>query len=220
MYELHYKVDSKNIIVGWYHTSFTEQSKAIHEIYTKRTPNPIHLLIDPRMRSGSLNIKALITQKYKVNGKEVGPLFRDVPFTWKTTYAERLVLEQLIAQNTEMQSFFSADDNQFDDDQPEVKSPHTDPLHATLKKLLSSLDVINSYISQVLKGEITEDKSIGRQLHSIIGSVAQIDSVAFGKVFAESVQDILLIIYLAKQVKTQVALCERIHMYTSGPLIP
>jgi translation initiation factor 3 subunit F len=216
MYDLHRKVDSKNVIVGWYATAYSDQSRGIHEIFAQRVANPVHLLVDPRMKNGSLNVRTLCNYNLHLGGKEVGTVLREVSFLWKTTHAERLALEEMIGdlKGSPVMEHLPAEDvaeiNERD------REAETSDVHVTLKKLRSSLGVINEYVSKVLAGEVQEDKALGRQLHAIITTIPQIDSETFGKAFSDSIQDMLMVIYLSKLVKANTTVAEKTHNTMAG----
>jgi translation initiation factor 3 subunit F len=214
MYDLHRKVDSKNVIVGWYATAYSDQSRGIHEIFAQRVANPVHLLVDPRMKNGTLNVRTLCNYNLHLAGKEVGTVLREVPFLWKTNHSERLALEEMIGdlKGSAVMEHLPAEDVA----EINERDAGADDLHMTLKKLRSSLGVINEYVSKVLNGEVQEDKALGRQLHSIITTIPQIDSETFGKAFSDSVQDMLMVIYLAKLVKANTTVAEKTHNTMAG----
>lgn len=62
MYELHKKVNSSEVVVGWYSTGpdVTEHSVLIHEYYAREAKNPVHLTIDTTLRNGEMDMKAYI----------------------------------------------------------------------------------------------------------------------------------------------------------------
>eukprot|EP01010_Urceolus_cornutus_P000720 NODE_1232_length_1018_cov_153.498452_g946_i0.p1 GENE.NODE_1232_length_1018_cov_153.498452_g946_i0~~NODE_1232_length_1018_cov_153.498452_g946_i0.p1 ORF type:complete len:167 (+),score=43.19 NODE_1232_length_1018_cov_153.498452_g946_i0:55-501(+) len=80
MKEMHQKVASKDFIVGWYSSSYTENSQSLHDFYGGSIPNPIHMLIDPTLKGGLLNVKILVSQNLQLGETTLGPFFREVPF--------------------------------------------------------------------------------------------------------------------------------------------
>ena len=62
MYELHKRVNTSEIIVGWYSTGpdVSEASVLIHEYYSREAKTPVHLTVDTTLRSGKLGMQAYI----------------------------------------------------------------------------------------------------------------------------------------------------------------
>eukprot|EP00121_Abeoforma_whisleri_P010150 Awhi_evm1s9354 len=60
MYELHQKVNPKEVILGWYATGdkINDYSLLIHEFYSNQSPSPVHLTLDTLMSDGDMSIKA------------------------------------------------------------------------------------------------------------------------------------------------------------------
>lgn len=203
MYDLHLKVDPKNVIVGWYSTFFSDHSQPMHDFYSKKLGNPIHIIVDPRLQGESLHIKVLTTQKLTVAGKQIGPVFREIPFEWKTGEAETLALNLMTT---------PAHQALKDPDEQEVsaRSPLA-ALQLTSAKVLLQLTKAYDYVSKVLCAELKEDKAVGRALFSVVAQLPTINPATFDKVFNDSLQDMLMVIYLGKLMKTQLALTEKLH---------
>ncbi len=61
MFELYQRVNSKEMIVGWYATgAISTHTELIHEFYQRHTPNAIHLLVDTSLHANKMSLQALI----------------------------------------------------------------------------------------------------------------------------------------------------------------
>ena len=65
MYDLHKRVNSSEVVVGWYSTGpdVTEHSVLIHEYYNREARNPVHITIDTTLRNSEMGMKAYIRLK-------------------------------------------------------------------------------------------------------------------------------------------------------------
>lgn len=204
MKELYQKVDTKNFIVGWYSTSYTENSQSLHEFYAKNIPNPIHMLVDPNLKGGSLNVKTLVSQTMQLGGRPIGPLFREVPFEWKILDAGKIALAMMMQQRA------GKDQEEEEDDEMQSVKPW-EVLQVTMSRLHSNLGKAHTYVTKILNGEVKEDKNIGRALSSVMSQLPTVSPQTFDKVFNESLQDMLMVIYLSKLTKSQLSLNEKLH---------
>jgi len=204
MKELFQKVDTKNMIIGWYSTSYTENSQSLHDFYAKNIPNPIHMLVDPTLKGGSLNVKTLVSQTMTLGSHTVGPLFREVPFEWKMLDAGKIALAMMMQERAEKEN-----DEEEDEEMQSVKPWET--LQVTMARLQSNLCKSHNYVTKILNGEVKEDKNIGRSLSSVISQIPMVSPQTFDKVFNDSLQDMLMVIYLSKLTKSQLALNEKLH---------
>lgn len=204
MKELFQKVDNKNVIIGWYSTSYTENSQSLHEFYAKNIPNPIHMLVDTSLKGSSLNVKTLISQKLQLGGLAVGAFFREVTFEWKTLDAEKLALAMM------MQASASKAEAEDEDDESQGSKPW-ETLQVNMSRLHANLVRSHNYVTRILQGEVKEDKNIGRALSSVISQIPMVTPQTFDKVFNDSLQDMLMVTYLSKLTKAQLALTEKLH---------
>ena len=62
MYELHKRVNSAEVVVGWYSTGadVTEHSVLIHEYYAREAKNPVHITVDTTLRNTEMGKKAFV----------------------------------------------------------------------------------------------------------------------------------------------------------------
>ena len=65
-----------------------------------------------------------------------------------------------------------------------------------------------------MRGEIAPDNKIGRGLAEAINSVPKINSEAFDKLFNDSMQDLLMVVYLTSLGRTQLSITEKLNSIT------
>ncbi|XP_031566735.1 eukaryotic translation initiation factor 3 subunit F-like [Actinia tenebrosa] len=199
MYELANKANPKEQIVGWYATGpdVTEHSLLIHEYYSRETNNPIHLTVDTTLKNLKMAYKAYQSVKMGVPEKTEGTIFSQVPCEIKLTASEKVGIDVL--QRTK---FASKKTVSLISDMQHVTSA-TDDLSSMLG------DVIN-YIEAVMDGKITADNNVGRELKNFVDAVPKMTPEEFEAMLNSNMQDLLMIVYLSKVCKTQLALGEKL----------
>ena len=72
MHELHKKVNSSEVIVGWWATGreVKSQSTPIHEYYALQCSNPIHLVVDTSLTRDRMDIEAF-ARYFSCSGFEI-----------------------------------------------------------------------------------------------------------------------------------------------------
>lgn len=200
MLYLHQRVNMKEDVVGWYATGseITEYSNVIHDFY-KRTSegDAVHLLIDPAMSNGSMDVKAFISKPMGVPNGVVGSTF--VPLQCDVQYhePERIGLELMTKGLTS-----TTNTTALASDLAHVKKS-TD----ALQRMLTTC---SEYVNKVVSGEIQGDEKVGRYLLDTISAVPKVDAAQFEKTFNNVLQDLLMVVYLANLTRSQVILQEKI----------
>jgi len=74
------------------------------------------------------------------------------------------------------------------------------------------LDTVSDYVSRVVEqnGALPEG-NIGRFLASTVAALPTIEPSSLEKMFTNSLQDLLLVLYLSNLTKTQLALAEKLQ---------
>ena len=84
-------------------------------------------------------------------------------------------------------------------------------LEASIEKTQELLTVVAKYISDVRSGKVEGNVEIGRLLADTVAAVPAMKPGVFEKTFHNSLQDLLMVSYLAQMTRTQLALAERIQ---------
>ena len=82
-------------------------------------------------------------------------------------------------------------------------------LEIGIKKVVEMLDECVQYVDAVLRKERPADDAIGRCLADAVASVPSLEA-DFEKMFAQQLQDCLLVVYLANLARAQLAIGERL----------
>lgn len=203
MFELYQKVNPNEKIVGWYATGFevTEHSTLIHDFYSRETDNPIHLCLDTLLRDNKMAINAFVRAPMGVPDETVGFIFSPIKCELMIYEADRVGLDVLARTlTTDVRT-----DGKVNllSDLEQVSAAIT-----TLQKLIAeSLD----YVDKVLSGEKKGDPEIGRYLLDTVSAVPKVDASSFEKMFHNTLQDLLMVTYLANLTRTQVAIQEKLN---------
>jgi len=200
MFDLHRQVNSKETIVGWYATGseITEHSVLIHEFYSRETENPIHLCVDTDLKNERMAITAYVSASMGVPDMTVGTVF--TPILCETRFHETDDVGLQVLKRT-----LASPDN--------TSSLVTDLEHVSnsIMSLQDKITIALEYVDKVLTGKVPGDKKIGRYLLDTISAVPKIDPAEFEKMFNNSLQDLLMVVYLANLTRTQVVLQEKLN---------
>jgi len=199
MFELHKKVNSAEVIVGWFSTGLevSVHSVLIHDYYSRETKNPVHMTVDTFMRGGKMAIKGYHSQSIGVPGKTTGTMFTPVNIETITYEPEQVGVETLQKgkYNTKRIVHLNSD----------LKKVETSS--RWLREMLTS---VTQYVDDVLANRIPSDNSTGRFLLDLVTGVPQIDVEKFENMLNSNMKDLLMVVYLANLTKTQLALNEKL----------
>ncbi|KAF8806358.1 Mov34-domain-containing protein [Phlegmacium glaucopus] len=202
MYELHHKVNPKEVIVGWYSTgsNLNTYSALIQNFYSQETAphQAIHVAVNTGVEQGQEpGVTAFISSPVGVFPKPENCVFVPVPVELRFHDAERSGLDLLI--NTSTSSTLTS------------SQPVSD-LEIIEQAILSVSDMLErvlTYVRAVLSGERKGDPAIGRYLMDTLG--ASTEDLEKGG-FNASLQDTLMISYLANLVRSQAEVSSRLAL--------
>lgn len=207
VYELNRKVNSAEVIVGWWATGHevTNHSSVIHEYYSRECNNPIHVTLDTGLQGGRLGLKAYVCVALGVpNGKQ-GSMFTPIPID-VTCYDPEIFALQLCQKTVGVNS-----------SRPRQTQPVQDlsQVAEAGNKMGSLLDQILNYVEDVLAGRTKPDNAVGRSLLDLVDSVPHMTNEQFSEMFNSNVKDLLMVITLSQMMKTHLQLNEKLTLLTS-----
>ncbi|KAL5487681.1 hypothetical protein ACEPAI_5789 [Sanghuangporus weigelae] len=205
VYDLHHKVHPKEVIVGWYSTgsNLNTYSALIQYFYSQETaPHPaVHITLNTGTEEGSEpGVKAFLSSPVGVYPKPENCVFIPIPCELRFNNSERGGLDIL----TKSLSSTS----------PSVTNALSDieVLERSVQMVSEMLDRVLSYVRSVIAGEIKGDPAIGRYLlETFATSTEGLDQGSF----AGSLQDTLMISYLASLIRSQAEVSTRLQLVTS-----
>eukprot|EP01083_Nonionella_stella_P064306 167470_1 len=203
MTELYNVISPKESILGWYSTggALGYNVSLMHQLYEEKRRNPVYLCVDTTLNTPELSVKAYHGTFISVENRRILSRFETVPFSMDASISEKIGVDVLISGRPDDPEVF---------DSPSSIIPDVDSLQIALADLLGNLEEIDSYVDQVVKGTIPEDRTIGRAISHALAAVPHIDSSSFEKMFAGHLQDMLMVVYLASQTQTQLAIADKI----------
>ncbi|KAK0243153.1 JAB1/Mov34/MPN/PAD-1 ubiquitin protease-domain-containing protein [Armillaria nabsnona] len=206
MYDLHHKVNSKEVIVGWYSTgsNLNTFSALIQNFYSQETAphQAIHVALNTGIDDGEpAGIKAYFSSPVGVFPRPENCVFVPVPVELRFHDAERSGLDLL----TSTAASSSSTSNQ--------PLADLEILEQSIQNVSGMLDRVLAYVRSVLAGETKGDPALGRYLMDTLG--ASTDDLEKGG-FNASLQDTLMISYLANLVRAQAEVSSRLALVTSA----
>lgn len=84
-------------------------------------------------------------------------------------------------------------------------------LENTVAKLGAMLEELAAYVAKVCDGTIPADAELGRYLADALAAVPRVTRDQFEKLFGDSIQDVLLVMYLSNVTKMQLMLAEKLQ---------
>jgi len=209
LYELHRKVNSNEVIVGWFATGggeVNEYSVLIHDYYSRECANPVHITVDPSERG--LNIKAYVSTPFGVPGKNVGTM---ISYLTNVNIASGYNTEMVGLKACMLASGITAKPQSIDNELDMILSAS-----AESQKIINTIiQFIDDNILSGNKAAPSNSNDIGRQLMSMVESV-----IPFGgeedDALNSNLKDLLMIIYLANLSKTQLMLNEKLSLLQIG----
>jgi translation initiation factor 3 subunit F len=198
MFELHQRVAPRETIVGWYATGsdITESSHLLQDFYSKEiSASPVHLTIDTALQNNSVALNAYVSTTVTFADKPLLSNFQPIPAELKSYEAEKIGVDTLV-------KAAYGEENLVDDLQS---------LEASIVRLQDMLNTVSEYVNNVVSGKVKGDPKIGRFLVETLSELPVIETEAFEKVFNNSIQDVLMVVYLANLTRTQLAVAEKLQ---------
>jgi translation initiation factor 3 subunit F len=197
LFDLHQKVNSKEVVVGWYSTGLglSGSDALIQDFYSGECTNPIHLILDTQLTDGKMAIKAFVSRTLTLRKHQEPPLateFLEVPCEVKTAEIEKIGVDVLSSQKSDRMPLDS------------------DSLAQSIARLESSISQAHQYVDDVVEGRRKGDRNIGRYLADTVDAVPQLGQEELEKLCRDNTQDVLLVMYLANLVRTHVALADKL----------
>ena len=204
MYELHRKVNPREVVVGWYATggSISPSSSLIHNLYTGEMGSCcVHLSVDTSLNEASkMAVVAYTSTDVSLGEKHLGSRFVEVGYKLLVSDAEQIGLDVL-----------KGNSDKITGEGEIVTRGDVEGLEASIAKTQELLAIVSQYVEDVMAGKVEGDIEIGRVLADSVAAVPMMKPGVFEKTFHNGLQDLLMVSYLAQMTRTQLALAERIQ---------
>lgn len=201
MYELHRKVNPSEVIVGWWATGheITDHSLLIHDYYSRVTSNPIHLTVDTTLHGGRMNIKGYVSASMGVPGRTPGTMFAPI-------------LVETISYSPEIVGTNSTQKSKYNRQRIVESTTDLHQISEATQNMEATLEVLVSYVDDVLSGKVPADNYIGRELTRMVNQVPKMSAHDFEEMLNTNMKDLLMVIYLSQLTKVNVSLNEKLTM--------
>jgi len=209
MLQLYRQVNESEVVVGWYSTGdkITYISSMMHqEMYINEVgeaiDQPVHLTVEVNtlLKNFRMGIKAYTVKTISVGDKDVITRFQSAPLIYATYEAEKIGVEALLNGDPESAKL----------DAPATILSNLESLEASLIKLREMLEAVSKYVASVTDGKVKSNPEIGRAIAEALAAVPRLEPERFKRMFNNTIQDLLMVVYLANLTRTQVALADKI----------
>ena len=205
MLALHMRSNRKEVVVGWYASAaagegvpalIADTSSLIDDFYSGETDegDPVHLVVDTRLETDSLSIRAYKSAPIVVQGDAVGNIFNELRLSLRSSEPEAICMSEMIAS-----------------EKGTTKPSSSDALEVSMEKLHSLLETALEYVNSVVDGKVQPDAELGRQIADTLASVPRIRPQVFDRIFHDSLQDLLMVTYLSNITQTQLTIAEKLN---------
>ena len=215
MLALHLRANKKEVVVGWYASAglgenqdgsdaldlIADTSSLIHEFYAGETDegDPIHLVVDTRLLTDNISVRAYRSTPVTVQGDPLANLFHELSLTLESTESETICLHQMISSGKK------------GGEEEKTNGSEKEPLQVSMEKLYSLLDTASQYVDAVVDGKINPDAEVGRQIADTLATVPRMRPEVFDRLFNDSLQDLLMVTYLSNITRTQLSIAEKLN---------
>ena len=204
MLALHLRANRKEVVVGWYASAasgegapalIADTSSLIHDFYSGEADegDPVHLVVDTRLESDSLALRAYKSAPIIVQGESLGNLFHELSLTLRSNEPEATCLSKMIGSSSV------------------AKESDKDALQVSMEKLHSLLETALEYVNSVVEGKVKPDVATGREIADALATVPRIRPEVFDRLFHEALQDLLMVTYLSNITRTQLTIAEKLN---------
>ena len=236
MMALYSRANRKEQVVGWYASATSgeeednnntnnsknnnsnlimDTSSLIHEFYAGECDetDPIHLVVDTRLETDSISIRAFRSTPVVVQGEPLANLFHELRLTLNSTEPETICLNQMVLQEQLLASTSGEEAAATAAAAAAVAVQKDDSLalQVSMEKLHSLLDGVLQYVDSVVEGKVAPDPELGRQIADSLASVPRVRPEIFEQLFHDSLQDLLMVTYLSNITRTQLAIAEKLN---------
>lgn len=195
--------DSSDMIVGWYTSGKTiSHSVSLNHRLCPALPSgmfPLALAVDTELTGDSVSVSGFNGKFLGVQPKPIiAAVFEPVSLEWVSDPETITLLESLIRGRPEKADVF---------DSPASWLTDSEATDLALADLEESLGVLKKFVDNVSKGEIQPDENISAAVIGIMDKISR--KQAFSE---ESVQDLLMVVYLANLVKAHASVADRLNV--------
>ncbi|GMI35736.1 hypothetical protein TeGR_g9560 [Tetraparma gracilis] len=191
--------------VGWFATSpggldgacpVPESASLVHDFFAGECADePVHLIVDTSLQGDATSARAYTATPLAVQGVALANMFTEVRVEARADEGERIFVDQCVQGNAGA---------------GQSERRREDELLASLDGLLELLGGASGYVDKVVAGSEPADPSRGRAIADALAAVPTLQPGALKDMLSGSLQDLLMVMYLGKLTKTQLAIAEKL----------
>lgn len=208
MFGLLSRVNSTEKIVGWYATGsdeeqINESSGLIHDFYASECADAVHLVVDVSLGEKGVQCFAFASKRLTLStGLELARSFPRLKCEIAFTETERLCVERMIA----------GQDEPFSSPTSLATLPSDlDGVALSVDRLEQLVSRVGEYVDEVVTGKRQPTPEAARYIADALQSLPNLDGTSRIEAFNTSMQDVVMVSYLASITKAQLAIAAKIH---------
>ena len=194
MFGMYKKVNASEKLVGWYSTGpkIKPGDLQIDQLVRRYTPNPVMVIIDVKPKELGIPTEAYFAIEEIREGEQQQWSFKHVPSSIGALESEEVGVEHLLrdVRDTTVST---------------LANQVTQKLGA-LKGLAARLLEVDSYLQNVLSGQVPVNHQVMYALQDIFNLLPNLNLEQLVKAFAIKTNDMMLAIYLASIIRAAIAL--------------
>jgi len=199
MYLMYKKINAKEKVVGWYCTGpkIRPADLEIQEVYRNYCPQPVYVIVDVQPQDAGLPTDAYLSFEEPQSDKTFRRTFHHIPSSIGAYEAEEVGVEHLLR---------------------DVRNSSTSTLAtqvgdklAALKRFVSKLTEIASYLQDVVDGNLPPNPKILYNLQNMFNLLPDLDRDNMHQSFNLNTNDSMLVMYLGSVVRAIMALHDVIN---------
>lgn len=196
MYEMHQKINYREVIVGWYSSGpkIRPHDIEINDVFRKYTPNPVFVIIDVQEKSESMGIPSegyFMKEEVDIDGQLI-KTFEKLPTSIDASLPEQIGVEFLLRDINEHSK-------------SSVHKIFNDKI-SSIKALIQRLQEIKTYLSNVLSKRLVPNPLIISNIQEIFNFLPNFETEDIIKSLSNQTNNNYLVLYLGWMVKSVITL--------------
>ena len=216
-------------VVGWYSTSLSdtgalinEQSCLIQEFYESeyghehddsKARTPVLLVLDTSLKGESLDAKAFLSSPTTLRSTVHENTFQQLPLTILNMAARGVTDQGMLLDNLVRAQAAGAGEPGAD--ALAALEGKVDGLERSMRRLLAMLERTTEYVGDVVAGKQEANSEMARMVADALAAVPRAAPEQFDTLFNNSLQDLLMVLYLSNLTRTQLAITDHLSLRIS-----
>ena len=201
MFEMHQKINYKEIIVGWYSSGpkIRPHDIEINDVFRKYTPSPVFCVIDVQEKNETLGIPAeafVMKEEVDIDGQLI-KTFEKITTSIKASLPEQIGVEFLL--------------KDIDEHSNSTLIKQAKDKVTSIKALIARLVEVRKYLLNVLNKKLVPNPLIISNIQELFNYLPNYETEDIVKALSNQTNDNYLILYLSWMMKTTMGLHKLIN---------